>query len=506
MAQPSADFKPQLESGIIEETDSSQQHMRNGVLLIPQPSQDPEDPLLRNLVILCLAGFAGTALDLANQLAQKEEAKTWDKAVIQVTYTLSASIAGIAYGPLLINPLAHAFGRSAIIFWCLLFAMACAIWSASMTGRGDYERFVASRLFDGIFGSIPSILGVGSIYEMFFLHERGKAYAAFHISFLFGTVAGPTFGGFIVQHTNWPWVFWWVVIAQGLVLILAFLFLEDTSYPRDGKTMPTTRPQEFWRRRMATLLPHRTGISWLELRRVSCLPFRIGLSPVGMMIGLFQFASFGWFVATHSLITVWLEKPVAVGGRGFTPQRNALFIFSLWAGLLTAEMWGYLFNDRIALWVCRTRANGVWTPECRLHTLWIPSLFILPIGLGIVGSSLQYHLHYMVLALGAYLITFASMSSVPAAVTYAIECVAAQPTEVAAFMGAYRLSLGLVIPFFINEWVARVGFGWVYGMMAFFSIFAFAFVVSLMIFGDRLRKRTLANLASREIGTKIMGD
>lgn len=179
-------------------------------------------------------------------------------------------------------------------------------------------------------------------------------------------------------------------------------------------------------------------------------------------------------------------------------------IFSLWVGLLTAELWGYLCNDRIALWICRTREKGVWKPECRLHALWVPSLIILPIGLGIVGSALQYHLHYMVLALGAYLITFASMSSVPIAVTYMIECVASQPTEMGAFMGAYRLTLGLVVPFFIDQWVARVGFGWVYGMMAFFSIFAFGFVVMLMLFGDRLRERTLAKLAPSEIGAKVI--
>ncbi|KAI2842545.1 hypothetical protein CBS76997_7646 [Aspergillus niger] len=484
---------------------------KDGVVLVPQPSQDPEDPLnwakgrkLRNLTILCMAGFAGTALDLANQLAMKDQAKNWDKELIEITYTISASIAGIAYGPLLINPVAQAFGRTAIIFWCLVFAMACAIWSACMTSKGDYERFVASRLFDGIFGSIPSIVGVGAVYDMFFLHERGKAYAIFHVSFLFGTVAGPTFGGFIVQHTNWPWVFWWIVITQGLVLILAFFFLEETSYPREGKMLSIVMPKSFWAKRMATLLPHKTGISRAELGRIARLPFRVGFSPVGLLIGIFQLASFGWFVATHSLLTVWLEKPVSVGGWGFSPQRNAFFIFSLWVGLLTAELWGYLCNDRIALWICRTREKGVWKPECRLHALWVPSLIILPIGLGIVGSALQYHLHYMVLALGAYLITFASMSSVPIAVTYMIECVASQPTEVGAFMGAYRLTLGLVVPFFIDQWVARVGFGWVYGMMAFFSIFAFGFVVMLMLFGDRLRERTLAKLAPSEIGAKVI--
>ncbi|PYH32206.1 MFS general substrate transporter [Aspergillus neoniger CBS 115656] len=448
---------------------------KDGIVLVPQPSQDPEDPLnwargrkLRNLTILCMAGFAGTALDLANQLAMKDQAKNWNKELIDITYTISASIAGIAYGPLLINPVAQALGRTAIIFWCLVFAMACAIWSACMTSRGDYDRFVASRLFDGIFGSIPSIVGVGAVYDMFFLHERGKAYAIFHVSFLFGTV------------------FWWIVIAQGVVLILAFLFLEETSYSRDGKTLSAVKPTNFWANRMATLLPHKTGISRAELGRIARLPFRIGLSPVGLLIGIFQLASFGWFVATHSLLTVWLEKPVSVGGWGFSPQRNALcmsssssrlhqrptpkVIFSLWVGLLTAELWGYLCNDRIALWICRTREKGVWKPECRLHALWIPSLIVLPIGLGIVGSALQYHLHNMVLALGAYLITFASMSSVHVAVTYMIECVASQPTEVGAFMGAYRLTLGLVVPFLINH----------------------------------LRERTLAKFAPSEIGAKVI--
>ena len=86
------------------------------------------------LATLCLAGFAGTALALANQLAFHDQALTWDKTLTEVSYTVSASVAGIAYGPLLLNPLVHVIGRSSVMFWSLFLALFCAVWAGEMTG------------------------------------------------------------------------------------------------------------------------------------------------------------------------------------------------------------------------------------------------------------------------------------------------------------------------------------------------------------------------------------
>lgn len=133
---------------------------------------------------------------------------------------ISAAVAGIAAGPLLIVPFAHIFGRASIIFWSLIGCIPCGIWSACMTRPGDYVSFTLSRLFGGIFGSIPSILGAQVLMDIFFLHERGRAVTTFHMCFLLGTVAGPTFGGFVVQHVTWPFEFWWTVALQCAVAIL----------------------------------------------------------------------------------------------------------------------------------------------------------------------------------------------------------------------------------------------------------------------------------------------
>ena len=106
----------------------------------------------------------------------------------------------------------------------------CGIWSAKMTGAGDYNAFVVSRLFGGIFGSVPSILGTGMILDIFYLHERGRALTTFHVSLLLGTVAGPTFGGFIVEHVAWTNEFWWTVALQGFIFILGQFSVVKTTF------------------------------------------------------------------------------------------------------------------------------------------------------------------------------------------------------------------------------------------------------------------------------------
>lgn len=121
-----------------------------------------------------------------------------------------------------------------------------------MIHSNQYNAFVISRLFAGMLGSVPSILGASTITDLFFLHERGRAFLIFSLSFLLGTVAGPTFGGFIVEHVDWPVEFWWTVGLQALALVLVLLFLEETGFNRDGGSAYPARPSSFMANRIAT--------------------------------------------------------------------------------------------------------------------------------------------------------------------------------------------------------------------------------------------------------------
>ena len=204
----------------------------------------------------------------------------------------------------------------------------------------------------------------------------------------------------------------------------------------------------------------------------------------------------------NTLLTVFLQEPERDGGYGFTPQQNAEFTFSLWFGIILAQLYGHYLNDWLPLWLSR-RYGGTWKSEYRLHTLWLPSLILLPIGLGISGVALQYHTHYMVLALGVFLITFSAMLSVPVAVNYVVECFREHALETSAIMGAYRLTFGLAIPFFVTPWEKAVGIGWVFGMAAFFSVGAFMLLVLLMLKGHEIRDFSFDGVASTEEGSNL---
>lgn len=485
------------------------------ILLVPEPTRSHLDPLTwpqrkkyTTLAILCLAAFAGTASSLVNQLAIEVQGKLYHRTPIQMSYAISAAMAGHAFGPLFFVPLTRIIGRCSTIWWSLVGAVACNIWSASMTHSNQYNPFVISRLFAGTLGSVPSILGASFVTDLFYLHERGKAFLIFSLSFLMGTVAGPTLGGFIVAHVDWPVDFWWTAGLQGLALVLVFLFLEETGFSRDEESAYPERPKPFVANRVATfflgtkVVP---AVNRSELLHSAIAPFAIGVSPVTILTGTFQLLSFGWFSMVVTLLTVYLQEREKRGGYGFTPQQNAEFTFSLWFGIILAQIYGHYLNDWLPLWLC-ARNGGTWKPEYRLHTLWLPSLILYPIGLGIFGVALQYHTHYMVLALAVFLITFSATLSVPVTVNYVIECFRQHALETSAIIGSYRLAFSLAVPFFIIPWEKMVGVGWVFGMTAFFCVGSFMLLVLLMWKGHEIRTLSLDSVASTEEGSKVTKD
>lgn len=380
---------------------------------------------------------------------------------------------------------------------------ACGIWAAEMQGEDQYVAFVFSRWLGGTFGSAASTIGAGTILDVFFLHQRGKAFVAYTLCTLFGTQVGPTVGGFILEHNSWPVQFWWTIGVEAGVIVLVFLFLNETSFDR-GPDAHNPPPKSWVANRVATFFPGTKIVNQDPNKRNSPLAtFLIAICPVTLLAGGFLMISFGWAVAVTTLLSVFLQSPEEIGGYGFTPMRNAEFSFAQWVGVGVAYLYGGFANDRVPLWMCRRRNGGIWKPELRLYPLLVPPFIILPIALGIFGAALQYHLHYMVLALAVFLINFCEIALVPVVINYVVESFTQHPAEVTTILNFYRLILGLAVPFFIDGWEARVGPGWVFGMMAFFTLLAFSATVLLAWKGPAIRQLSFANLNTTEEGVDL---
>ena len=176
--------------------------------------------------------------------------------------------------------------------------------------------------------------------------------------------------------------------------------------------------------------------------------------------------------------------------------------FTAWVGIIAAQSVGWLVGDRIPLWASRRFDEGVWHPEYRLWDMVVPAL-ISPLGLGIFGAGLQYHLHFMVLSLGNFLVVFSATLSVPVCTNYVVECFVSSSNEVAISMNMYRLAFSIALGFFIFPWESDVGLGWVFGMAAFFDVFAALLIGFLAWKGKSLRRFSPKNLQATEDGAKV---
>lgn len=479
-----------------------------GIRLEPQPN-GPTDPLswplnrrIVTLAIISFCAFAGQAQAQASTAGIVIQAELYHKTPTQVAYGTSAAGAGIATGPIFWLALSNYIGRTATLFWALLGSLACSIWSSAMTGDADYVAFVVSRWAGAHFGSVGSTFGASIILETFFLHQRGKAFACYTTSILFGVNLGVTISGFIAGSAPWPAQYWYFIGLQGICIILVALFLEDTTYDRDGqrKGRPGSQiPTTYLSRRLRLLFAGHQTISPSLVPHGPFDAILVGVQPVTIICGLFSLTSFGWSVATTVLVPVYLQTPVAQGGYGFTPTANACFSFVTWITVLLGELYGLLFNDRIPLWRCR-RHNGIWKPEYRLWPTLLPTLFLLPVGLGIFGVALEYHLPWEVLALGILLLSTSEIANTPIVVNYVSECFVAHPSEVFVILQFYRLILGTTVTFFINPWVKAVGPGWTFGMMGFFSIAGFGLLGLLEWKGGLFRGWSMSRFRHDEEG------
>jgi len=370
-----------------------------------------------------------------------------------------------------------------------------------MTKEDQYISFVMSRWLAGLFSSAASTVGSGIILDIFFLHQRGRAFTFYSVTTLFGALVTPVISGFIVESASWTIQFWWCVGALGVISILIFLLIEDTTFDRQN---PGVRPPErsYFANRVATFLPG-NKIVFISGQTSPWTIFKVAICPPVLISGVALLLTFSWVVGLNITLAVFLQTPVHLGGYGFTARQNAEFSFAQWASFVTAELYGIFLNDRVALWMCNRR-GGIWKPEYRLVPLLIPPTVALPVGLILFGVSLRYQLHYMVLATGLYLSTFADMAIVPIINNYLAECFTDYVMETYTIMWIFRLTLGVVIPFFISEWLAKTGPALTFGIMAMLSCAGAGLFMLVAWRGSDMRKHSFQEFIHTEEGMTVV--
>ncbi|CAK1366160.1 unnamed protein product [Cercospora beticola] len=483
---------------------------KQGIALIPQPSDDPRDPLNWSsgkktalTMAIMMSGFATAMQSVTNISGYAPQATLYRQSVVKLTYSIAVCMIGLAFGAYLLFPLSTRFGKCWLLFWGVIGTMAMNIWSAAMTGSGDYGAFMASRLFAGITGASVSILGPQFLCEIFFLHDRGKVIGVYYGTIMFGIAAAPSFSGYIVYFASWTIQFWYQVGLHAVCAILVFLFVEETGWHREGGPQWPDQPRGWWAKRQRLYFnikgfhvsPYLTPA---EEKKAALRPLLATFSPIMVLGGFVVAVTMGWVLAIQTFIAIYLMTPKIAGGYSFTAKGVATFMFCNWIGVIASQLYAAAVYDRLPLIICRRFYHGVWHPELRLHAIW-PIMIIYPIGLGLFGAGLQEQWHYMSLAVCVAISQFSGAAGLGIVSNYLVEALGSHvANEVAIAVSCYRLVLGFSSIFFLTPWGDAVGPRWVFGTQAFLQLAAGGVVLFIVNFGPWVRSFNLVDTMYKE--------
>ncbi|KAJ5913501.1 Major facilitator superfamily domain general substrate transporter [Penicillium tannophilum] len=206
-------------------------------LLVPQPSDDPNDPLnwplWRRDLILAILSFVTvlcttlSSIMAANTVTIAEyETITFVQAALLTGYHLC----GVGVAGILIVPTARVWGkRHLFIIGHVLMIVSC-IW-AGASGH-NHKSLLWARIFQGVALAPFEALVNACVGDLYFVHERGKRMAVSNVALFGAAFLTPVFVGKITKSIGWQWSFYFVAIFLGAALPFMILFVPETAFRR----------------------------------------------------------------------------------------------------------------------------------------------------------------------------------------------------------------------------------------------------------------------------------
>ena len=150
----------------------------------------------------------------------------------QIAWVLIGFMVGSASMTACTGWLSGRFGRKN------LFLFSTAGYTLTLVGCALSETLIEASLWrfcQGLVGAALLPLGQTIVVDAFPPERHGRATSIWGIGVMVGNVAGPIGGGFILEHYDWPWVFY-VTVPVGIVAFLGvWLFVPATPGNRDTR-------------------------------------------------------------------------------------------------------------------------------------------------------------------------------------------------------------------------------------------------------------------------------
>ncbi|OBT71213.1 hypothetical protein VF21_09877 [Pseudogymnoascus sp. 05NY08] len=182
-------------------------HRGHAVLLQPQPSDDPNDPLnwsqFRKFLNFFIAAFCTmmiTALLNISPIIWQDYNTELGISYPNLNNAFAANCAGLAVGCLIFIPFALKYGRRPVYIVSAAITFITAIWQALLR---DLPNMMATQVISGMSGAVCDVVVQMTVADVFFLHQRGTMNAFYLFFFAAGAYLAPIAAGFIANQEGW---------------------------------------------------------------------------------------------------------------------------------------------------------------------------------------------------------------------------------------------------------------------------------------------------------------
>ncbi|KAI1791927.1 MFS general substrate transporter [Ganoderma leucocontextum] len=421
------------------------------IILIPQPSDDPRDPLnwprWKKEACFWSLIFATSLAGVLSPVASAGYvllAKQFDVSVDEITSSFGALLLGLGIFMLVQNTLAVKYGHRIVFLLSTFLMFISCVWNALSP---DLASIRAARIFQGFGMAAPQCLAATTLEHIYFVHERGSRSIIWNFSLMAGITLGPLVYSYVIQNLSWQLGFWFASIACGLSFVGVFFFVPETTYRRQA---PVIRPKRNHDESSSdkgsiTKTPRTPGTPDVEIRTAmeqdAATPhpptflsqlkiysgtfsdesvWKIFLRPLPLIL-----SPVTWFVfLAYAMQTVWLSLVPLCSSTIFTIEYDfnaaqiGLTNLGGIVGIVLAMLVTGPLNDWGIVWMSQ-RNHGVYEPEYRL-------IFMLGMLFGVFGYigwavGNDHHMPWIGAVACITMLNFSMVVSGGAAVTYLLD-------------------------------------------------------------------------------------
>ncbi|KAI1392455.1 MFS general substrate transporter [Hypoxylon trugodes] len=450
-----------------------------GQALFPVPADDPNDPLqwsrakkIMILIIICIYSCLGNSALLGTGPYLTLWSEIFNISPGDASTLISYPNLAYGFSSFVLIPLYLKFGRRPVMLGSLLAFIAGLAGSSQ---SNSFAELMAWRIVHCFGAGICEALPVQLVADIFFLHERGKYIGYYTFGMCFAAAA--TIPAAYMLPTKYSWrLFFYVVLALACALfILAFFFVEESSYDREEHMNRAISPERSDRTISNTEKPDEAIVE-----QAASIPtrksFLTTLRPWGRIDPEVKIFTLMWRSFTYFLVpqVLWVITSfgiiIGLGALAF----NYVFPIKIMAppynwpesssGIQSlGGVLGFLFavpftssSDRLAGYLTR-KNNGIREAEMRLGVM-LPAMILGPVGLVIYGLAAQLNLHWIAYFFGSGLASFGGYFYYSFTLAYAVDSYNSNTSEmlIAINVGKQAVSFGL--GFGVLDWVMESGY------------------------------------------------